>query len=71
MTHIQLNTSWIVAPPKALRNSSRDPAWANETMVFVTVVPMFDPIMIGIVSRTGIATKYIYIYSFENHSNEF
>lgn len=57
ITHIQLNTSWITAAPKAFRNSSRDPAWASETIVLVTVVPMLEPMMIGIVCFTGMAIK--------------
>ena len=43
-TESQLKLSWTTAPAKARRNSFRSAAWAKETMVLVTEVPMFAPI---------------------------
>jgi hypothetical protein len=51
MTVHQLNMSWTVAAEKALRNSSRLPICVSDTIVFVTDVPMFDPMMIGTANR--------------------
>ena len=48
ITESQLNMSWIVAPANARRKSSADVICPMETMVFVTDVPMFAPIIIGI-----------------------
>ena len=42
----------IIAAPIALLNSLRLPTWPSETSVFVTVVPMFAPIIIGIALET-------------------
>ena len=41
-----------MAAANALRNSLRSPIWVNETMVFVTDVPMLAPIIIGMATRT-------------------
>ena len=57
MTVSQLNMSWTVAPANARRNSSLSVDWANETIVFVSDVPMFTPMMIGIAGRTGNTTR--------------
>lgn len=56
MTVSQLNMSWTVAPAKARRNSSRFVDWASDTIVFVSDVPMFTPMTIGIAGRTGNTT---------------
>ena len=53
-TASQLNISCTVAPPKALRNSFLSPDWAMDTMVFVTDVPILEPMMIGMAGLTSI-----------------
>lgn len=56
MTESQLNMSWTVAAANALLNSLRSPICVSETIVFVTEVPIFAPMMIGIAvgtSKTG------------------
>ena len=45
--------SWIVAPPKARRNSLRLPDCARDTMVLVTEVPMLAPMMMKMDGGTG------------------
>ena len=44
--------SCTVAPAKALLNWFLSPDWARETMVLVTEVPMFAPIIIGMAGLT-------------------
>mmetsp|Transcript_35775 Transcript_35775/g.57460 ORF Transcript_35775/g.57460 Transcript_35775/m.57460 type:complete len:208 (-) Transcript_35775:148-771(-) len=52
-TDSMLNMSWTVAPEKARSSSMRSPACAMLTIVFVTEVPMFAPMMIGIACLTA------------------
>lgn len=56
-TDTQLNISCTVAPAKDLLNTSRSVYWPIATMVFVTEVPIFAPIIIGIACMTVNATK--------------
>ena len=63
-TDSQLKMSWTTAPANARRNSFRSLAWANETMVLVTVVPTFAPITIGIAGFTGRTAKIKQCYHF-------
>ena len=46
-TAIILKKSWTVDAAKALLNSFPFPIYPTETIVFVTVVPMLAPIIIG------------------------
>lgn len=55
-TDTQLNISCTVAPAKDLLNTSRSVYWPIATMVFVTEVPIFAPIIIGIACMTVNAT---------------
>lgn len=50
----QLNMSCTVAPAKALRNSFLLAICVKETIVLVTEVPIFAPMMIGIAIVTVI-----------------
>ena len=43
-----LKKSWSIAPAIAFENSLRRRRWPNETIVFVTVVPILAPMRIGI-----------------------
>ena len=45
---MMLKRSWTVAPEKALLNSFLRDICVSETMVAVTDVPIFAPIIIGI-----------------------
>mmetsp|Transcript_89084 Transcript_89084/g.252574 ORF Transcript_89084/g.252574 Transcript_89084/m.252574 type:complete len:237 (+) Transcript_89084:879-1589(+) len=49
-TESMLNMSWTVAPAKARSSSARSPICPMETMVLVTEVPMFAPMMTGTAS---------------------
>ena len=49
----KLNISCTVAPANALRNSFLSAICPMATMVLVTEVPIFDPMMIGIAGRTS------------------
>ncbi len=49
----RLKKSWIVAAAKAFLNSSLLPIWPKLTIVFVIVVPRFEPITIGTAMLTG------------------
>ena len=51
-THNKLNMSWTVAPAKARRNWFLSAIWPIATMVLVTDVPIFAPIVIGMAVRT-------------------
>jgi len=53
-THIILKKSCTVPPVIAFLNSSRRPIWPNDTNVFVTVVPIFVPMTMGIAVSMGI-----------------
>ena len=44
-TERKLNISCTVAPAKALSSSSPSPIWPIATIVFVTDVPMFAPVL--------------------------
>ena len=48
---------WTVAAAKALRNSLRSPICVSETIVFVTDVPIFAPIIIGMAVGTSRTKK--------------
>ena len=61
-TESQLNMSCTVAPAKALRNWFLSPDWVRETMVLVTEVPMFAPIIIGMAGLTWSTIKMTRIY---------
>ncbi len=60
MTVSKLNMSWRTAPAKALSKSSRFDICVRATTVFVTEVPIFAPIIIGMATVTG-NTKEIQI----------
>ena len=51
MLLVEKNNSLTVAPENARLNSLLSEAWANDTRVLVTDVPMLAPIMIGMAAR--------------------
>jgi len=57
MTLSQLNMSWTVAPANARLNSFRLPDCAMETIVLVTLVPIFAPMIIGMAGPTSITEE--------------
>lgn len=52
ITDRRLNISWTVAPANALRKLFLSPIWPSDTMVLVTLVPIFAPITIGMAGWT-------------------
>lgn len=61
MTVNQLNISWTVAPANALLNCRRFPDCAMDTNVFVTLVPMLAPMMIGMAGLTSMTERQVLI----------
>ena len=57
ITVSQLNISWTVAAANARRNSSLSETCIKETIVLVTDVPIFAPIIIGMAWRTWIKSE--------------